>query len=65
MTLHEQQVAEPAVATKATAAPLRSSTALVATVEPCRDPRCGEMMPEAVSAAKAPMSGLLGVLGTW
>src|SRR3954468_11405517 len=56
---------KPWVAMKATAAPLRSSTALVATVEPWpRSFICARSMPEAVSAAKAPMSGLRGVLGT-
>src|SRR5690242_3200738 len=56
---------KPCVATKATLAPLRSSTALVATVEPC--PRSSILpmsMPDAVSAAKAPTSGDFGVLGT-
>src|SRR5262245_12648375 len=56
---------KPRVATKATGAPLRSSTALVATVEPCpRSSMRARSMPEAVRAAKAPMSGLFGVLGT-
>src|SRR5262249_48966313 len=56
---------KPTVATNATLAPLRSSTALVATVEPCpRSSICARSMPEAVSAANAPMSGLRGVLGT-
>src|ERR1700742_815563 len=56
---------KPCVATKATSAPLRSSTALVATVEPW--PRSSILpmsMPDAVSAAKAPTSGDFGVLGT-
>src|SRR5579883_1508810 len=56
---------KPCVATKATLAPLRSSTALVATVEPC--PKSSILpisMPDAVSAAKAPTSGDFGVLGT-
>src|SRR6266404_6045085 len=56
---------KPAVAMKATAAPLRSSTALVATVEPWpRSFMRDRSMPEAVNAANAPTSGLLGVLGT-
>src|SRR5260221_5282968 len=56
---------KPAVAMKATPAPLRSSTALVATVEPCpRSSMRARSMPEAVSASKAPTSGLRGVLGT-
>src|SRR5262245_7389064 len=57
---------KPAVAMKATDAPLRSSTALVATVEPWpRSSMRARSTPEAVSAAKAPMSGLRGVLGTF
>src|SRR5258708_32562719 len=55
----------PAVAMKATAAPLRYSTALVSPVAPWpRSSMRERSMPDAVSAANAPMSGLLGVLGT-
>src|SRR3954470_20282856 len=56
---------KPCVATKATDAPLRSSTALVATVEPWPRSSIRAMsMPDAVSAANAPISGDFGVLGT-
>src|SRR5471032_860143 len=56
---------KPAVAMKATCAPLRSSTALVATVEPWpRSSMWERSMPEAMRASKAPISGQRDVLGT-
>ena len=55
----------PSVARKATFAPLRSSTALVATVDPCtRSPAAGSERPDSSSAAIAPRCGADGVLGT-
>ena len=46
-------------------APLRSSTALVATVEPCtRSPASASARPDSSSAATAPRCGAGGVLGT-
>ena len=56
---------KPRVVTKAIRAPLRSRMALVATVEPCtRSVMAQDRWPAAPRAAKAPMSGLAGVLGT-
>ncbi len=57
---------KPRVVTKATAAPLRSRIALVATVEPwTRSVTAAGSMPAAASEANAPSSGLAGVLGTF
>ena len=56
---------KPWVVTKAVGKPLRSSTALVATVEPCARSSIDEMaMPLATRALKAPSSGARGTLGT-
>src|SRR6185312_412747 len=56
---------KPAVVTNAVGKPLRSRTALVATVEPCAKSSIEEIsMPLATRALKAPSSGARGTLGT-